>query len=87
MENPFGYTVTAVVEKMAKARPLAISYVRGSRRNPVPDRFDCVFATPDFEVLQCSYDYEGAIGAHSDHGFVLGGLILDEPSSKIHSNR
>jgi hypothetical protein len=67
--------------------PLAISYVRGSRRNPVPDRFDCIFATPDFEVLQCSYDYEGAIGARSDHGFVLGGLILDEPSSKIHSNR
>ncbi len=22
-----------------------------------------IFATPDFEVIQCSYDYEGAIGA------------------------
>ncbi|MFZ1398279.1 MAG: endonuclease/exonuclease/phosphatase family protein [Candidatus Promineifilaceae bacterium] len=59
--------------------PLAISYVRGSRKKPVPDRFDYIFASPDIEVFQCTYDYEGGIGAGSDHGIVTADLTVGQP--------
>ena len=52
--------------------PLAVSYIRGSQK----DRFDYIFASPDFEVLQCAYDYEGGRSAGSDHGIVIADLSV-----------
>lgn len=71
--NPEAYK--AVIQQRPDG-PLAVSYVRGSRKNPVPDRFDYIFASPDIEVIQCAYDYEGGIGAGSDHGIVIAALSV-----------
>lgn len=52
--------------------PLAVSYVRGRKE----DRFDYIFASPELEVLECRYDYDGAKAAGSDHGIVLADLSI-----------
>lgn len=72
---------TEVYESVVGERPngpLAVSFVRGSSRRPVEDRFDYIFVSPDFEVLTCVYDYEGAVKASSDHGFVYADVHLQE---------
>lgn len=63
----------AVVQQRPEG-PLAVSYIRGSQK----DRFDYIFASPDFEVIQCEYDYEGGIGAGSDHGIVIADLSVGQ---------
>jgi endonuclease/exonuclease/phosphatase family metal-dependent hydrolase len=57
--------------------PLAVSYVRGSTKRPVEDRFDYIFVSSDFDVRQCRYDYEGATKAGSDHAFVEARIRLE----------
>jgi endonuclease/exonuclease/phosphatase family metal-dependent hydrolase len=54
--------------------PLAVSYVRGSRANPIEDRFDYVFVSDEIGVTDCSYDYGGAKAIGSDHGIVTAEL-------------
>ncbi len=69
----------AEYEEIRKRRPqgpLAVSYVRGSRENPIEDRFDYVFVSEEIEVAGCSYDYQGATAAGSDHGIVTAELRL-----------
>ena len=56
--------------------PLATSYVRGSTKRPQPDRFDYIFASGHFETEYCSYEYDDATAAGSDHGLVLADLRL-----------
>ena len=56
--------------------PLAVSYVRGSRNNPIEDCFDYIFVSEEIEVADSSYDYQGATAAGSDHGIVTAGLRL-----------
>ena len=40
--------------------PLAVSFIRGSSKRPIEDRFDYIFVSPEFEVQSCAYDYAGA---------------------------
>lgn len=56
--------------------PLAVSYVRGSKQNSIEDRFDYVFVSEEIEVAECSYNYQGATAAGSDHGIVTAELRL-----------
>lgn len=58
--------------------PLAVSYIRGSSKKPIEDRFDHIFVSPDFDVQDCIYDYDGATKASSDHGIVFADLRLRE---------
>lgn len=73
--NPEAYQAAV---QLRPEGPLAVSYVRGSRKNPTPDQFDFIFASPDIEVLQCTYDYEGGIAAGSDHGIVIADLSVGQ---------
>ena len=57
--------------------PSAVSYTRGSRKRPVPDRFDYVLASPEFSVCSVTYDYEGGCSAGSDHAFLAANLTLE----------
>jgi hypothetical protein len=59
-----------------KAVRLLPPYTRGSKKNPVPDRFDYLLASPEFSIREVVYDYEGGCAAGSDHAFVRAGLLL-----------
>lgn len=61
-----------VVKQERPDGPLALSFVRGSQK----DRFDYIFASPDFEVIRCDYDYKGGKNAGSDHGIVIAELSV-----------
>lgn len=52
--------------------PLAVSYIR----NGTEDRFDYIFVSDEVRVSRCSYNYEAAKAAGSDHGIVVADLIL-----------
>lgn len=70
-EHPLEY------EEIVKLRPhgpLAVSYVRGSGKKPVEDRFDYVFVSDEIDVRGCFYNYEGAIDAGSDHAIVIANM-------------
>jgi hypothetical protein len=56
------------------AGPLVFSYVHGRTANPIEDRFDYVFISDEIGVTECSYDYQGARVAGSDHGIVTAEL-------------
>lgn len=56
--------------------PSAVSYVRGSRARPVPDRFDYVLVSDEFEVARVEYDYDGATAVGSDHAYVAASLAI-----------
>ncbi len=56
--------------------PLAVSYVRGSKANPVEDRFDYVFISPEVTCLEAAYHYEAGVAAGSDHAPVTATLQL-----------
>ena len=71
--NPREY---AEIVKMRPIGPLAVSYIRGSTMNPVEDRFDYIFVSPDINVINCTYEYSKAKEAGSDHGIVFADLIL-----------
>ncbi len=65
----------AQYERIKKRRPngpLAVSYVR----NGTEDRFDYIFVSDEVRVSRCSYDYEAAKAAGSDHGIVVADLVL-----------
>jgi len=44
--------------------------------NPIEDRFDYVFISEEIGVTECSYEYQGARVAGSDHGIVTAELQL-----------
>jgi endonuclease/exonuclease/phosphatase family metal-dependent hydrolase len=52
--------------------PLAVSYVR--KPGKTKDRFDYIFISDEFEVIDCRYDYDGATAAGSDHAIVVSKL-------------
>ena len=52
--------------------PLGVSYTRGKTK----DRFDYIFFSDDFMVVDCTYDYEGGINAGSDHAYISCSLRL-----------
>jgi endonuclease/exonuclease/phosphatase family metal-dependent hydrolase len=58
------------------AGPLVVSYVQRPRANPIEDRFDYVLISDEIGVTECSYDYQGARVAYSDHGIVTAELQL-----------
>jgi endonuclease/exonuclease/phosphatase family metal-dependent hydrolase len=73
-DNP---EVLARVRGEWKGGPSAVSYTRGSKAAPVPDRFDYVLASPEFSVRSVDYDYEGSRAAGSDHAFLSAELVID----------
>ena len=48
----------------------------GRTANPSEDRFDYVFISDETGVTECSYDYQEARVAGSDHGIVTAELQL-----------
>jgi len=64
------------IKELRPQGPLAVSYIRGSKKYPVEDRFDYVFVSGEMEVRSCSYDYKGATAAGSDHALVTADLHL-----------
>ena len=50
--------------------PLDTSFVRRKTK----DRFDYIFVSNEIEVIDCQYNYEGAISAGSDHAIVISNL-------------
>lgn len=72
-QNPLEYKE---IIKQRPQGPLAISYVRGSKKNPIEDRFDYIFVSDEVSVSGCSYSYQEARAAGSDHGIVVANLIL-----------
>lgn len=56
--------------------PLAVSHVRGRGNNSTPCRYDHILASPDFDVLDVTYDFDRAIEAGSDHALVTAHLRL-----------
>lgn len=72
--NPDEY---ARVLKERPEGPLAVTYVRGSKRRPQPDRFDYVFISDHFSVDGYAHDYDASVEAGSDHATVRADLRLD----------
>ncbi len=56
--------------------PLATSYRRGRGQYSVPCRYDFIYATSDFKVLNIEYLYDESITAGSDHALVIAELEL-----------
>ena len=71
--NPHEY---ALALKERPEGPLAVTYVRGSKKRPQPDRFDYVFVSEHFSVERVAHDYEAAVEAGSDHATVRVDLRL-----------
>lgn len=65
-----------VRDRWVEGMPSAVSYVRGSKANPTPDRFDYILATAEFGVEHVTYDYEAGCAAGSDHGLVVATFTL-----------
>ena len=59
--------------------PLRVSHRTGKRRDGpgVARRFDSVWVSPDFRVINVDYPYESCIEAGSDHSAVLVDLSFD----------
>lgn len=55
---------------------LAVTYTRGSKQNPRPDRFDYVFVSDDFQCVEMHHLYKEACTVGSDHALVLATLAL-----------
>ena len=62
------------IKKLRPEGPLAISHIRGNKRKYTPCRYDFIYATQDFEVINVKYLYDEAIEAGSDHALVLAEL-------------
>lgn len=56
--------------------PLAVSFMRGKGRGDTPSRYDAIYASPEWEVLDVRYPWEESIAAGSDHGMVWTSLRL-----------
>jgi endonuclease/exonuclease/phosphatase family metal-dependent hydrolase len=56
--------------------PLATSYTRGSKSNPIKDRFDYVFISDEFECVDMRHDYDAGLAAGSDHGVISCEVVL-----------
>ena len=58
-------------------RHAKVSYVRGRGEWTTPCRYDAIYASRSFEILDVQYMHEEAIQAGSDHGLVLARLRLE----------
>lgn len=76
--NPTEYA--ALRAALPSEGPLAVTYVRGTKQRPVPDRFDYVFMSSELRCIAIEHRYEEAIAAGSDHALVLATLALTQPS-------
>lgn len=65
----------AFLEMVRPDGPAAVSFIRG-KPPKAPCRYDVVYASPEFDVLDVRYVYEDAIRAGSDHGLVWARLHL-----------
>jgi hypothetical protein len=54
----------------ASARPLGTSFDRGRKGKHIYDRFDYIYISAEFDVIDMEYDYEGGHRAGSDHALV-----------------
>ena len=75
----------ARVQEERPEGPLAVTYVRGTRARPQPDRFDYVFVSDHFVVERVEHDYEASIEAGSDHATVRADLRLTTGSGAVRS--
>jgi endonuclease/exonuclease/phosphatase family metal-dependent hydrolase len=67
--NPRAY------DKVLRERPegpLAVTYTHGR----TADRYDYIMVSPEFDVVDILHDYDGALEAGSDHGFVSAQLTV-----------
>ena len=55
--------------------PLATSHLRGHK---TPARYDAIYVSSEFEVVEVEYHWEDALEAGSDHGLVWTRLKLDD---------
>ena len=62
------------IKKERPDGPLAVSYIRGDKRKYTPSRYDFIYATTDFEIIDVQYLFDEALIAGSDHALVLAEL-------------
>lgn len=72
-ENPVEYS--AVVSQRPNG-PLATSFMRGKGKGDTQARYDAIYASPEFEVLDVRYPWDESMEAGSDHGAVWAHLRL-----------
>lgn len=72
--NPDRYA--ALRSQLPPDGPLAVTYVRGSKQRPVPDRFDYVFMSEELGCLDIEHRYDDARAAGSDHALVIASLAI-----------
>lgn len=56
--------------------PLALSFMRGRGRGDTPARYDAIYASREWEVLDVRYPWKESLEAGSDHGAVWARLRL-----------
>ncbi|MEQ9325282.1 MAG: hypothetical protein RIF41_39310, partial [Polyangiaceae bacterium] len=61
--------------------PLATSFMRGTGRGDTPARYDAIYASPEWRVLDVTYPWQASLEAGSDHGAVWAHLELDPNAS------
>ncbi len=64
----------AAIKRARPNGPLKISFKQGAKEY----RYDHIYATPDFDVLDVDYQYGAATAAGSDHALVVAQLELPE---------
>jgi hypothetical protein len=63
--------------------PLEVSYVEQRTTPPSPRRYDVILASPDWQVRDLVYDYDGSVTAGSDHGLVRAVLDPTPPREEL----
>jgi endonuclease/exonuclease/phosphatase family metal-dependent hydrolase len=56
--------------------PLAVTYTRGSKQHPTPDRFDYVFISNELSCTEMDHLYQQGVDAGSDHALVTATLTV-----------
>jgi hypothetical protein len=62
--------------ELPKDGPLAVTYTRGTKERPTPDRFDYVFMSDELHCVGIEHRYDDAVAAGSDHALVIATLTL-----------
>jgi len=60
----------AQIATRAPDGPLGLSFMRGKGKGNKPARYDAIYASPEFEVLDVRYVWDEAVDKLSDHGAV-----------------
>jgi endonuclease/exonuclease/phosphatase family metal-dependent hydrolase len=71
------------IRQLRPAGPLVVSHRTGRRtgREGTPRRFDSIWVSSDYAVLDVQYLYDEALAAGSDHAIVVADLTLRPPGS------